>query len=665
VIWERDVLTAYGGTLSAETHARYVAPDGTLAGTDGGTLLSSTGGYVRTPRVASDGQGYLAVWSAANGSSPLYGVRLDKTGAAVGTNPLTLVSGNLYIYYTLTGGPVGYAAFWMDGNGLYINGQRLNPDGTPNGSIVTLDTVGVQKAYLSAATSADGFLVAWGVQNYPTYSLMARKLQADGTLPYAAITVTTGSVVTLNTATATEGDHFVIGWLAYPNGSPPTVQLARFNSDGTALDAAPIPVPGLLGEHGLSLAAGGGMTLVAGDEYSLAIHGSPIMGRLLGPSVAQGSACLADWQCTTTGHCAGGVCCDTACTGGDCQACTQAAGAATDGTCGPIVAAHHVCRAAPGVCDTVEECDGTNVACPPDQLAPATVVCRAAAGPCDAAERCTGTSGACPPDQLAATTVVCRPATGPCDAAESCTGTSAACPPDGLAVDGTTCSGADRCFGTYACTGGACVGSQPVVCGALDACHAPGTCDPATGQCSQPSQPDGTACDDGDACTRSSTCEGGQCTGSDPVVCPLPDQCHVVASCRPADGTCPTSSKPDGATCDDGDKCTTGDSCAGGACRGSPVKCVAADECHAAGQCAPDTGACSSPPLADGTPCSTGACKAGVCTPVAPDAGDGVAPAGGCHVGRRGDGSGALAVLGLLLALQLRPRRRRVAKEGC
>jgi hypothetical protein len=43
-----------------------------------------------------------------------------------------------------------------------------------------------------------------------------------------------------------------------------------------------------------------------------------------------------------------------------------------------------------------------------------------------------------------------------------------------------------------------------------------GTCDPATGVCSNPAAPDGTSCTDGDACTQSDTCVAGACTGGAP-----------------------------------------------------------------------------------------------------------------------------------------------------
>jgi hypothetical protein len=55
-------------------------------------------------------------------------------------------------------------------------------------------------------------------------------------------------------------------------------------------------------------------------------------------SVTNGSACAIDAECTS-GFCRDGVCCDSACGGGDpndCQACSVAAGSSAVGTCAPI-----------------------------------------------------------------------------------------------------------------------------------------------------------------------------------------------------------------------------------------------------------------------------------------------------------------------------------------
>src|SRR5205814_338882 len=148
---------------------------------------------------------------------------------------------------------------------------------------------------------------------------------------------------------------------------------------------------------------------------------------------------------------------------------------------------------------------------------------------------------------------------------------------------------------------------NPVVCTALDQCHVAGSCDPHTGTCSNPSKPDGTTCSDGNACTQSDSCQAGACVGTNPVVCTALDQCHDAGACDPANGTCSDPAKPNGTTCTDGDACTQSDSCQAGACVGTnPVVCSALDQCHVAGVCDPANGVCSNPDKPNGTACTDG-----------------------------------------------------------
>src|SRR5262249_7887049 len=126
--------------------------------------------------------------------------------------------------------------------------------------------------------------------------------------------------------------------------------------------------------------------------------------------------------------------------------------------------------------------------------------------------------------------------------------------------------------------------------------HEAGVCNPATGACSSPAKPDGAACDDGDACTRSDTCQAGVCMGHEPVVCSAGDQCHEAGVCDPATGTCSSPAKPDGTACDDGNPCTRRASCEAGICTGDdPVVCHGKGRDHTEGVCDPGTGRCSNP----------------------------------------------------------------------
>ncbi len=89
--------------------------------------------------------------------------------------------------------------------------------------------------------------------------------------------------------------------------------------------------------------------------------------------------------------------------------------------------------------------------------------------------------------------------------------------------------------------------------------------------CSNPSKTDGAACTDGSACTTSDSCQAGACVGASPVVCTAKDACHDAGTCDPASGACSNPAKVDGAACSD-NLCLSGQTCTAGACGGgTPV----------------------------------------------------------------------------------------------
>ena len=174
-------------------------------------------------------------------------------------------------------------------------------------------------------------------------------------------------------------------------------------------------------------------------------------------------------------------------------------------------------------------------------------------------------------------------------------------------VNGTSCDDANGCTKADTCQSGTCVGSNPVVCAASDSCHVAGTCAPSTGVCSNPAKTDGESCIDGDACTQSDSCSAGVCVGASPVVCTARDSCHDVGTCNSATGVCSNPQKQDGQGCNDGNACSQTDVCQGGVCTGgNPVVCTALTPCHNVGTCDPSTGQCSNPQKAEGESCSDG-----------------------------------------------------------
>jgi cysteine-rich repeat protein len=225
-----------------------------------------------------------------------------------------------------------------------------------------------------------------------------------------------------------------------------------------------------------------------------------------------------------------------------------------------------------------------------------------------------------------------------CDDGDACSTTdecsSGVCAGTGLSPDGTTCDDGSACTLTDTCNGGACIGTDPIICVSSGQCHEVGVCDPVTGACSDPAKIDGTPCDDDDLCTQSDSCIGGKCNGANPVVCPEADQCHQPRTCKKSTGICSDKKADDGVSCDDGNACTRTDTCDDGACVGeNPVTCTPLSDCHVAGVCDVTTGECANPPAVDGLSCDDRnvctddeICIAGECLgQSAPDAdGDGV-----------------------------------------
>jgi hypothetical protein len=176
--------------------------------------------------------------------------------------------------------------------------------------------------------------------------------------------------------------------------------------------------------------------------------------------------------------------------------------------------------------------------------------------------------------------------------------------------------------------------------------RAPAAPDPSALACGQPGQRccGGTCCvTDGDLCNGVETCQDGFCVRANPITCPpISDACHFPPTCNPATGSCSSVAKPEGSPCDDANACTTGEVCRTGVCQGgTPQSCedgnaCTIDSCATAGgcfhtnaaagtACPPDSNPCTSdscdgagscihPALADGLPCGSGrSCYQGSC----------------------------------------------------
>jgi hypothetical protein len=109
-----------------------------------------------------------------------------------------------------------------------------------------------------------------------------------------------------------------------------------------------------------------------------------------------------------------------------------------------------------------------------------------------------------------------------------------------------------------------------------DPCGAP-TCVLPEGRCVIVAAADGTACDDGDACSQLDQCVTGACRGV-ALACDDANPC-TDDSCDPTSGC--VFAAVDGGDCDDANPCTPTSACEAGTCVGESNECVCAtdDDC--------------------------------------------------------------------------------------
>jgi MYXO-CTERM domain-containing protein len=245
------------------------------------------------------------------------------------------------------------------------------------------------------------------------------------------------------------------------------------------------------------------------QPWALILTGDASIAGSLGASCATAADC-------GSGFCADGVCCNTACDAGDCDACSSAGGANKDGTCRLLSGT---------VCDDGNACTQTDTC---------NVGVCAGANPV-----------VCPMGDACHDIGTCDPMTGMCS--------------NPAKPDGTVCDDANACSQGDACSAGVCTGATFVQCLASDACHDAGTCDPTSGACSNPEKPEGTTCDDGNGCTVGDNCIAGICNAGTAMTCMAQDECHDAGTCDSASGMCSNPAKPDGTACSTGE-------CIGGVC---------------------------------------------------------------------------------------------------
>ena len=400
------------------------------------------------------------------------------------------------------------------------------------------------------------------------------------------------------------------------------------------------------GSVGGSVATTGGRGGSAGTTPGTGGLGGAASGGSGGQTkVAQGQSCKLDSDCTT-GHCVGGLCCDTACTGA-CTACSNAQTISSpDGTCAPVGAGKKDpqggCLAESTTCGRTGFCDGKGQC----ENRGTTTSCGAAscgAGSFTPAAYCDG-KGACG-------TVTARDCKGysctvaggcaiACTTDTECTGGYCAAMASGTTTrscatkkaDGATCGGDNECVNAH-CVGGICCQSacatkcyacSKVATGQDDGLCKPisaggssqGMCTASGGECGQTTVCDGNGgcqfAKQGTSCgTKAPACATTTMSSAAPV-CSGAGSCSSPSSqscgnyiCNAQTGTCKQACTGDG-------DCVSGYYCNGGACmpkKAASATCSVGTECGN-GICSADGHCCNSACSGGCFSCTTGTCAA-------------------------------------------------------
>ena len=352
-----------------------------------------------------------------------------------------------------------------------------------------------------------------------------------------------------------------------------------------------------------------------------------------------GAGCSDENPCTDGDVCDGGVCAglakdcaelDSQCTQGICNGLGECVEKLLQKTCddGDGCTQVDVCQAGQCVGGDPKDCSVLNTACSIGVCQPDTGNCLTAPGSsgavCNDQDPCTS-DDVCNAGVCGGTGKDCGAAALPCQIG-TCNPDNGAClsKPSAL-LDGTGCDDGDFCTTGDLCIEGECTGGPKDCSEFAEDCMA-SFCDALNETCATEPVPNGTACDDGKACTQLDECIGGFCSGTQPTDCSdLDGPCGAGFCSEVSGGSCEVDATPDGEACDDVDLCTSGDTCQGGVCSGTLLDCTSINTDCQVGACDPATGECTPDPVPAGALCDDGVectvgdqCSGGACQPGTP-----------------------------------------------
>ncbi|MFP2957869.1 hypothetical protein ACLEPN_08565 [Myxococcus sp. 1LA] len=547
VAWEDERNFPYSGDVFG---ARVRAADGVVLDPQGIALATETYGE-KAPTVAFDGSHYLVAWEDQRvvlGTVQGRRVRASD-GVVMDSSALLLATEVVYQRQpTLGFDGTRYLLTWHRGSVNYsqheLHGRRFTPQGTPvdPASFRITDTTSSGAGRIGVASSGPGrFLVAYN--DYRQFARIRARLVTDplenGAGCVAGEQCSSGfcvdGVCCDGACGGGVGTDCQACAVAAGGGVDGTCGPVRADAETVCRPAAG-PCDAAETCDGVEVECPVDGFVAAGVECRPAAQVCDAM-ELCGGDSAQcpedvlevdGTPCDDASACTREDTCQSGVC-----LGSDPVVCT------VDDLC-----------QVPGACDAA-----TGTCSAPMNVPDGTA--------CDDGNACTQ-ADACQSGRCSGTDPVVCSAPNPCMRPGTCDAATGTCSPPVPVADGTSCDDGNACTQVDACQAGTCTGANPVVCETGNACQVAGTCDASTGQCSPPVPVvDGTSCDDGNACTRIDSCQAGACMGTQPVICGAIDACHEEGVCDPLTGSCSNPEREEGAEC-------SGGACQSGVCVPTP-----------------------------------------------------------------------------------------------
>jgi MYXO-CTERM domain-containing protein len=568
------------GTAESNVRLQRVSAQGAFVGA---VKVVATNADYEGHDLAYDGTAYVNVWKTRDGA--IHRSRYLKASDSWEASPDLTVLG----YGSAVGAnAAGDLAVWLESGGLW--GRFTYRDATPAKKVLLSSSTDILDPQV--ASDGAGYLVAWRSSTVP--GIKARRWGANGAAIDASPLSLDSSFDTYSSPAVTyDGARYLVLWAGSTNRNY-SVMASEISAAGLQ-PAISLRTDVWPANNGNTTASPSVTITSAGGQRSLAAYSVLLVDGQYGTRRVRArfldynsvKSCSSAAECGS-GFCVDGVCCDKACgnsSPSDCQACSVAAGAAKNGTCGPAVP-FTVCRASAGACDIGEVCNGTSLACPADGRAPKTFACRPSKGRCDAPEFCDGGTQ-CPGDGYQSASTLCRAAHGACDKEEYCTGSSIDCPANALRSAGEVCR------------------ATASTCDVAEACDGSATACPtdAFALVDKPCRDAAGPCDVAEKCSGASpTCPSDKFLLATTICRQATGVCDVAESCNGTAAACPDDALHDSATvcrpavgaCDVPEACTGANvECPDDALASMGTECrAAAGKCDVAEVCAGNTTDC-------------------------------------------------------------------------